>query len=131
MAENSTPSNATPVQPPGTGFTSVRVGAYLAQLVVTLTLTYFIRRNLLSPELAERLRARPEFLEGVQLLAEGLTLLALALQGWVTHTFIKVSGLIAQKKLEIIGAYHTQLVKAASPNPPAQSEVTITEKKEI
>jgi hypothetical protein len=125
--------SAPPVEPPKSGVRSVRFAVYMAQLAVTILLTMLVRRHLLSDEMAERFKDSPYFAEIREYLAEGITLGAIAIQGFVTHTFVKISGLIAQKKLDVLGEYHRQLVQAASPNPPALVETikeTVTKEKE-
>jgi hypothetical protein len=107
--------SAPPVEPPKSGFSSVRFGVYAAQLIVTLIFTILVRRSLLSAEVAERLKNSPQVLELVQLAGEGLTYVFILVQGWVTHIFIKVSGQIAMKKYDIIGDNRNQLIAAAVP----------------
>ncbi len=101
------------------------MAAYVAQLVVTFSLTYLIRRNLLSSETVERLRATPELQSLIGLVADGVTLFAIAVQGWVTTSFVKVSGQIAQKKLEVIGNKETALVNAAAGIPTSTNTLNI------
>ena len=116
------------IEPPKTGMFSVRVGVYVAQLIVSGLLTYFIRKSLVSQEMAGRLRNSPEYQVAISLLAEGIAMLFVVVQGYVATIFFKVSGQIATKKIETIGDYNKQLVIAASPNPPS-TNIGATENK--
>jgi hypothetical protein len=118
-----------PVEPPKSGFSSVRFGVYVAQLAVGLIFTLLVRRSFLSAQMAETLKNSPQVLALVELAGEGITYLFVLGQVWVTQIFIKVSGQIAMKKYDIIGDNRKELIKAATapPSPPSPSPATTSE----
>lgn len=119
-------ANQLPFAAPRTGLLTVRVGAYIAQLLFTVTFLMLVRRHLLSQEMANTLRNAPELQQAVQLLADALPVALVGVQGWVTHTFIKISGMIAQKKIDAISAHHIAVINAESGTPaPQQTELTV------
>lgn len=107
----------TPIAPPKTGIFSVRVAVWLAQLIISAILTLLIHRSLVSAEIAEKLKASPQYQVFVQILADGIAMLFVFVQGWVATHFFKVSGQIAQTKIEQIGAVNMQIAASASPPP--------------
>jgi hypothetical protein len=119
------------LEPPKTGIKSVRAGALLAQGVVALVVTIVVRQHLLSQEMADKLKDSPYYLMLIEYLAQGFTFGMLALQTWIAHKFINISGMIAQTKLEQIGEVKKQEAIAQNPNPPQTANAEVTEKSEM